>query len=233
MKNKLRIIWLFIAIILLGSCESLFSQLKENNVQQAPASGISTNGKNILPIVNEILMELNRVRSNPQRYAEEELKPRLKYFDGKLYKAPGEIPILTNEGTAPLKECINVLMKTESMGTLTLEKGLSLAAQWLADDQAKTGQAGHYGSDGSSPFDRMNRYGKWLITAGENCAYGPKTGREIVAQLLIDDGVPDRGHRINILKKEFKKVGIGYNDGGKAPYGAVSVMDFAGDYVSK
>lgn len=119
------------------------------------------------------------------------------------------------------------------MEALTLEKGLSLAAQWLADDQAKTGTIGHYGSDGSSPFERMNRYGKWLITAGENCAYGPKTGKEIVAQLLIDDGVADRGHRINILKPEFKKVGIGYSSDGNAPYGAVSVMDFAGDYVSK
>jgi len=79
----------------------------------------------------------------------------------------------------------------------------------------------------------MNRYGKWLITAGENCAYGTKTGKEIVAQLLIDDGVMNRGHRKNILNPIFKKVGIGYNDEGKAPYGAVSVMDFAGGYVSK
>ncbi|WP_420832873.1 CAP domain-containing protein [Treponema putidum] len=184
-------------------------------------------------IVKDILAELNRVRRNPKKYAEEEIKPRLKYFDGKLYKAPGQIPILTNEGASAVKECMDALMKTKPMELLELEKGLCYSAQWLADDQAETGQAGHYGSDGSSPFDRMNRYGKVLITAGENCAYGPKTGREIVAQLLIDDGVADRGHRINILKKEFKKAGIGYNDKGKAPYGAVSVMDFAGDYVSK
>lgn len=183
-------------------------------------------------IVNEILTELNRVRSNPKKYAEEELKPRLKYFDGKLYKVPGQIPLQTNEGAPAVQECIDVLMKTNPMETLALENGLCLAAQWLADDQANTGKIGHNGSDGSSPLDRMNRYGK-VITAGENCAYGPKTGKEIVAQLLIDDGVPGRGHRINILNPIFKKVGIGYNDEGKAPYGAVSVMDFAGGYVSK
>ncbi|UTC75416.1 CAP domain-containing protein [Treponema sp. OMZ 792] len=225
MKNKLFALWLFTTFIFLSSCESISSHAAKN---------ISLNNNIIQnPIVRDVLIELNRVRSNPKKYAEEEIKPRLKLFEGKLYKVPGEIPILTNEGAPAVRECIDVLMKTKPMGTLELEKGLSLAAQWLADDQAKTGQAGHYGSDGSSPFDRMNRYGKRLITAGENCAYGPKTGREIVAQLLIDDGVPDRGHRINILKKEFKKVGIGYNDTGKAPYGAVSVMDFAGDYISK
>ena len=225
MKNKLFALWIFAVFIFLSSCGSLSS----------PASKHVPSNDNEIhnPIVKDILTELNRVRRNPKKYAEEEIKPRLKYFDGKFYKAPGQIPILTNEGASAVQECIDVLMKIKPMELLELEKGLCSAAQWLADDQAKTGKTGHYGSDGSSPFERMNRYGKVLITAGENCAYGPKTGKEIVAQLLIDDGVPGRGHRINILKPEFKKVGIGYNDEGKAPYGAVSVMDFAGGYVSK
>lgn len=225
MKNKLFALWIFAVFIFLSSCGSLSS----------PASKHVPSNDNEIhnPIVKDILTELNRVRRNPKKYAEEEIKPRLKYFDGKFYKAPGQIPILTNEGASAVQECIDVLMKTNPMDLLEIEKGLCSAAQWLADDQAKTGKTGHYGSDGSSPFERMNRYGKVLITAGENCAYGPKTGREIVAQLLIDDGVADRGHRINILKPEFKKVGIGYNNEANAPYGAVSVMDFAGDYISK
>ncbi|UTY25432.1 CAP domain-containing protein [Treponema denticola] len=225
MKNKLFALWIFTIFIFLSSCESLSSPASKH----VPSNDNSAQS----PIIRDILIELNRVRRNPKKYAQEEIKPRLKYFDGKLYKAPGQIPILTNEGASAVRECIDALMKTNPMAILELEKGLSSAAQWLADDQAKTGKTGHYGSDGSSPFDRMNLYGKVLITAGENCAYGPKTGREIVAQLLIDDGVADRGHRINILKTEFKKVGIGYNDEGKAPYGAASVMDFAGDYISK
>ena len=225
MKNKLFALWIFAVFIFLSSCGSLSS----------PASKHVPSNDNEIhnPIVKDILTELNRVRRNPKKYAEEEIKPRLKYFDEKFYKAPGQIPILTNEGASAVQECIDVLMKTKPMELLELEKGLCSAAQWLADDQAKTGKTGHYGSDGSSPFERMNRYGKVLITAGENCAYGPKTGREIVAQLLIDDGVADRGHRINILKPEFKKVGIGYNNEANAPYGTVSVMDFAGDYISK
>lgn len=225
MKNKLFALWIFAVFIFLSSCESLSSPVPKH---------VPSNDNEIHnPIVKDILTELNRVRRNPKKYAEEEIKPRLKCFDGKFYKAPGQIPILTNEGASAVQECIDVLMKTKPMELLELEKGLCSAAQWLADDQAKTGKTGHYGSDGSSPFDRINRYGKVLITAGENCAYGPKTGREIVAQLLIDDGVADRGHRINILKPEFKKVGIGYNNEANAPYGTVSVMDFAGDYISK
>lgn len=225
MKNKLFALWIFAVFIFLSSCGSLSSPASKH----VPSNDNAAHS----PIVRDILIELNRVRRNPKKYAEEEIKPRLKYFDGKFYKAPGQIPILTNEGASAVQECIDVLMKTNPMDLLELEKGLCSAAQWLADDQAKTGKTGHYGSDGSSPFDRINRYGKVLITAGENCAYGPKTGREIVAQLLIDDGVADRGHRINILKPEFKEVGIGYNNEANAPYGTVSVMDFAGDYISK
>ncbi len=225
MKNKLFALWIFAVFIFLSSCESLSSPASKH----VPSNDNAAHS----PIVRDSLIELNRVRRNPKKYAEEEIKPRLKYFDGKFYKAPGQIPILTNEGASTVQECIDVLMKTKPMELLELEKGLCSAAQWLADDQAKTGKTGHYGSDGSSPFERMNRYGKVLITAGENCAYGPKTGREIVAQLLIDDGVADRGHRINILKPEFKKIGIGYNNEANAPYGAISVMDFTGDYVSK
>lgn len=188
---------------------------------------------NFSNLQNEILAELNKVRTNPVKYAEEILRPRLNYFDGNLYNVPGKIPLRTNEGPAPVEECIAVLRFTKPLPPLSLEKGLCLSAQWLADDQARTGTTGHYGSDGSSPTDRMNRYGIWKITAGENCAYGPADAVEIVAQLLIDDGVNDRGHRTNILKENFKKVGIGFSDKDKAPYGAVSVMDFAGDYISK
>ena len=37
----------------------------------------------------------------------------------------------------------------------------------------------------------------------------------------------------NILHQDFKKIGIGFNKIGKAPYGAVTVMDFAKSYTSK
>lgn len=184
------------------------------------------------PLAVEVLAELNFVRTNPRKYAEEVLVPRRRLFNGKIYTEPGKIPLETQEGVTPVEECIRVLRSTAAVDPLSLEKGLCLSAQWLADDQARTGRVGHTGSDKSDPGTRINRYGRWGITCGENCAYGSTTAREIVAQLLIDDGVPSRGHRINILRKEFKKVGFGFSDKDKAPYNAVSVMDFAGSYTS-
>lgn len=59
---------------------------------------------------------------------------------------------------------------------------------------------GHKGSDGSQPFDRAQRYFDSISLYGENIAYGSsKIAIDVLTQLIIDDGVPDRGHRTNIF----------------------------------
>ena len=217
---------LSVLVILLAV--SLFSCATGNNIAVTDTPLSDTR-----ELAEEIVKELNFVRTSPQRYATEILEPRLKYFDGNMYAEPGKVRLLTQEGIAPLQECIRVLQGAAAAEPLTLETGLCRSAQWLADDQARTGALGHTGSDGSDLVTRINRYGMWGVLCGENCAYGSVTARDIIVQLLIDDGAPSRGHRINILKQEFKKVGIGFNKNGNAPYGAVTVMDFAGSYISK
>lgn len=233
--EKKAIILLMALVLSLFSCATgNFDKETDIRIPEPDASeqhDTPTNGTKKL--AEEIIAELNFVRTSPRQYAAEVLEPRLKYFDGNMYAEPGKVRLLTQEGIAPLQECIRVLKNTAAAGTLALETGLCRSAQWLADDQARTGGLGHTGSDGSNLVTRISRYGTWGILCGENCAYGSVTAREIVVQLLIDDGVPSRGHRVNILKPEFKKVGIGFNKTGKAAYGAVTVMDFAGSYISK
>ena len=77
----------------------------------------------------------------------------------------------------------------------------------------------------------MNRFGKWSVTAGENIAYGAGDAREIVIQLVVDDGVASRGHRANVFGAAFKYLGVGV--GAHPKYGAVCVQDFAGGYEEK
>ncbi len=222
MKRKLSFLSMFFLLFIFASF--LLSCCSVNN-NLPPLTGLDK-------FRMEVLNELNFARTQPKKYAETVLQPRLPYFNGNTYSVPGQIPIITHEGAGAVTECINELNSTSAIEKLSIEKGLNLSAQWLADDQARTGQMGHTGSDGSNLSTRINRYGKWSYCCAENCAYGTKTAREIVAQLLIDDGVSSRGHRKNILNPKLEKVGIGYNDKNNAPYGAVTVQDFAGDYVS-
>jgi hypothetical protein len=49
--------------------------------------------------------------------------------------------------------------------------------------------------------------------------------------LLIDDGVPSRGHRVNILRESFLSVGVAINT--HPNYGMICVIDYAGRYTDK
>lgn len=77
---------------------------------------------------------------------------------------------------------------------------MAKACQELVNDIGPKGMSGG-SSDGSSPFERMNRYGTWGGSAAESTVYSAKTAIEIVMQLFVDDGVPDRSHRENLFSK--------------------------------
>lgn len=62
-------------------------------------------------------------------------------------------------------------------------------------------------------FDQITnliiRYGKWENIVGENISYGMKSGIDVVMQLVVDDGVSNRGHRLNIFNPNYFVCGIG------------------------
>lgn len=78
---------------------------------------------------------------------------------------------------------------------------------------------------------RLDAQGTWSTTVGENLSYMglSKTGRDHVILLMVDSGVPSRGHRVNIFKPEYVNAGVDF--GTHATYGAVSCTDFSGGYT--
>lgn len=178
----------------------------------------------------DVVLELNLARTRPGEYAAI-LREYRKSIRGNYLERPGKITIVLNEGAKAVDEAIAFLERQKPLPPLSLSKGLSLAARDHARDQGKTGQTGHSGSDRSSMDGRIKRYGSWLKTAGENIAYGPETAREIVIQLIVDDGVPSRGHRANVYNAAFGVVGVAF--GTHPKYGTVCVQDFAGGYEEK
>jgi uncharacterized protein YkwD len=179
----------------------------------------------------EVVIEMNMMRTDPARYAQKYLVPLRSYYQGHLLKYPGKTAIATNEGPRALEECIRELQRAKPLPCLSPRKGLTLAARDHAQDQGQTGAIGHTGSDGSTMVMRMNRYGRWESSAGENISYGYNEARKIVVALLIDDGVPSRGHRKNLLSSSFNLVGV--DIGPHRVYRDMCVMDFAGGYSSR
>ena len=176
----------------------------------------------------QVIIEINMVRTDPAEYARSFLVPLRSYYCHSILQYPGEMAILTNEGIRALDECIHELQAIKPLSSLSPKKGLMLAARDHAKDQAISGATGHTGSDRSTLTDRLNRYGKWDISAGENIDYGNGDARRIVTSLLIDDGETSRWHRINLLNGSFKFVGVSV--GPHSVYRHMCVMAFAGSY---
>ena len=176
-----------------------------------------------------VLSELNRVRTNPAAYAA--LLENLRHYyaaDG-TRSLPGEGRVRTREGVSALDGAIRALHSTSPLPPLSASSGLAHAAFDHARDQARNGGFGHHGSDGSSPFMRMNRHGRWQSHAGECIDYGAANARRIVMNLLIDDGVRDRGHRLNILNRDFAVAGV--SAASHPRFRHLCVIDFATAYV--
>lgn len=162
----------------------------------------------LLDVEKDVILEVNMARTNPAAYAEEYLVPMREYFNGNLYQEPGAVIYRTNEGLDALDECIRVMKAQGSMDVLVPSKGLSRAARDHVEDTGPEGITGHIGSDRSEFGDRISRYTSWETSIGEAISYGDGSARGIVIQLLVDDGVPSRGHRELLLDEVFGYVGV-------------------------
>jgi uncharacterized protein YkwD len=178
----------------------------------------------------DIVAEHNLARSDPASYAAylHELKPR---YDGQRFLESDSVVRMTQEGSAAVDEAIRFLESTAPLAFVHASRGMSLGARDLVADQGPSGSTGHVGTDGSQPWDRVARYGDWEGEIAENVAYGFDSAREVVVQLIVDDGVRGRGHRVNIFNPEFRVVGV--SCGNHARYGTVCVITYSVGYVEK
>lgn len=174
-----------------------------------------------------ILVEHNRIRQNPQSYIPI-LEAHLARMDanGNLPNACGQnCTLITQEGQAAVREAIAFLQNQSSLEPLDASQAIAQAAKGHAQYQQSTGTVGHSSADGSTFVQRLNRAGIINVTMAENIAYGPTTAQEVVMNLVIDDGVASRGHRTNIFTAELSLAGVGCD--AHSVYGSVCVIDYA------
>ncbi len=202
----------------------------ESESEVALASRQPGGSGNLSSVEQGIIAETNRARRNPTAYAAW-LQSMRKYYKGKELDLPGQIPIITQEGVTPVDEAVRALKAIEPMPPISMSRGMSLAARDHVKDQGPKGAIGHNSSDGSKPWDRVNRYGSWQTIVGENIMYGPAVPQQVVMQLIVDDGVADRGHRKNIFTPQYRIAGVAC--GPHKRYRTMCVIDYAGGYKDR
>ena len=170
----------------------------------------------------EILRELNELRADPPGYARK-LEQRRRHFRGNTLYLPGKVPLRTIEGPTAVEEAIRVLRKTQPLPELTGSEALRDAARRHAADLGKSGSLSHQGSDGSTPAQRIRGQLPGAGIAGEVISFGPEEADQVVLDLLVDDGIRDRGHRKLLLDPRFRIAGAACAP--HARYRTVCVID--------
>lgn len=176
-----------------------------------------------------VVQEMSEARVTPLAYARH-LKALRPYFEGTLWRLPGKTPLRTEEGVVALDDALRFLETTRPAGPLRFNEGLARAARAHARYLGAQGLLSHQGADGGGPAARLDRLGRWNALVAENISTGEEDPRMVVIQLLVDDGVPGRGHRKNLFNPGLHQAGAG-----AAPhreYGTVCVIDYADGFVA-
>jgi hypothetical protein len=177
-----------------------------------------------------LIEEVNRMRQDPQGYAAW-LEDQRKYYRGDVLEFPGTPRIRTTEGPSALDEAVRALRALQPLPRLSVSTGLCLAARDHVADQGPKGGVGHAGSDLSNASSRARRYARSSAYVSENIIYGAHNTAWMLLRFLTDSGIPDRGHRKNLLHQEYRLVGVAC--GPHAAYDSMCVLDFARDYTER
>jgi uncharacterized protein YkwD len=164
-----------------------------------------------------VLDELNFARTRPADYARElrqqVLAPRRDSYSG-----------ASNDDSADVEEAIDFLERQPPLPPLEPDTRIEAAARDHTRSQGPRGDVGH-GAPGALG-QRLREHGVWAGLSAEDISYGQDDPRDVVRQLIVDSGVPGRGHRRNIFAASYRLAGVAC--GPHRAYGVMCVIDFAG-----
>ena len=109
---------------------------------------------------------------------------------------------------AEMLELINAERVEVGLAPLGADLELTIVARQHSVDMFARGYFAHTTPEGRSPFDRISAADIPFLTAGENLALAP------TLRIAHTGLMNSPGHRANILRPEFGRVGIGIIDGG-------------------
>jgi len=119
---------------------------------------------------------------------------------------------------ARMLELVNEERRAQGLRPVEADPEATEVARAHSKDMFARGYFSHVTPDGEDPFERMREGGLRFVTAGENLALARTL--PMAHQGLMDSP----GHRANILRPQFGRVGIGIVDGGR--YGLMVTQNF-------
>ncbi len=179
--------------------------------EKSPASDakkIDANEQNapfMTALEREMIEEINLLRSNPKGYA--------KYVDIYVNEMKKVMFSSDPEFDRAVKELQSELSASSPLSILKAHQKLYEVAKAHGIDNKTHHQLEHKGSDKRQSFDRVKDAGlknninkQGIYTPNENLIGGEASVRNSVIALLIDSGIPNRGHRRALLEPAWTHV---------------------------
>jgi len=142
-------------------------------------------------LIKEIFAYQNMCRENPG-YITATLKELLQKG---LSSYPDEV----------LKETIQYTSSRKPTNPLVWDTKLFMACVDHVMDLGQKGIVSNKGSDGSTVYERANRYGKFKGMCGENIQIGSRDPKEIVLSIITDKKSASKVHRKTLMEERYKK----------------------------
>jgi uncharacterized YkwD family protein len=99
------------------------------------------------------------------------------------------------------------------LAALSIDASITKTATLKSQDMAKNNYFSHTSPTYGSPFDLMKQYGVSYRFAGENIAMGQASPAQV-----MNDWMNSQGHRENILKSSYTKIGVGVAQNANGTY---------------
>lgn len=168
---------------------------------------VRTEPRAYIPHVQEVLEYIIADSVNLSKMTSETIRKTVSYEgDKEIVNVDTTYNNYFNSRVTAIRELLYELKNTAPMSHLVPSERLFMAAKKHGQRQAPYNYIDHMGHDGTWPLDRMRTEAQWITDGNENIARGKGSPRDIVIQLLIDSGVPSRGHRKNILNPDWEYV---------------------------
>ena len=153
----------------------------------------------------ELLGEINALRTNPKKYAKT-ISKYINYFKGTLLCLPGSnAGIQTEEGPDAYREAADFLSKHPRIEALKPSKGLCrIAEEFIAAVQKPDSSE----LESKDMEEIINKYGTFSGSFSRAMDFGGETPEQAVINLIVSDGDKSRGQRESLLSTEIKRVGV-------------------------
>ncbi|MBC7921024.1 MAG: CAP domain-containing protein [Ferruginibacter sp.] len=127
-----------------------------------------------------------------------------------------------------VRSLVTDLKKVKGLPMFQPNEKLGQSAAYHANETGKKGVTGHNSTDGTNFGERILRFLKPAdgYRLAENCYYGSNQAMDVVIRLLIDEKVPDLGHRHNLLNPQLNLMGVAIRPH-QSVYRHTCVQDFA------